>query len=108
MTINDKNKIEKFVMDTRNFCEHCKDYRQIDQAIAIKAECINKEIDQELALLNRLFLIKGLREETIKFGLADIKADIKALSAELIALHEPNRILRFFGIKAAKFLRKLR
>jgi hypothetical protein len=108
MTINDKNEVERFVTDTRNFCKQSKDYRQIDQATAIKAECINKEIDRLLGLLNRLFLTKGLRKETIKFGLADIKADIKAQSAELIALHEPNRILRFFGIKAAKFLRKLR
>ncbi len=108
MTINDKNEVERFVMNTRNYCEQSKDYKQIDQATAIKAECINKEIDRELEVLDRLFSAKGMREETKNLGLADIKADIEAQSAELIALHEPNRILRFLGIKTAKFLRRLK
>ncbi len=108
MTINDKNEVERFVMNTRNYCEQSKDYKQINLATARKARCINEEIDRELEVLDRLFSAKDMREETKKLGLDDIKADIEALSAELIALHEPNRILRFFGIKAAKFLRRLR
>ncbi len=108
MTINDKNEVEKFIEATRNYCEQCKNLKPIAAAAEQKAADINREIDRELEVLNRLFLAKNMREETKKIGLADIKAEIEAQSSELIALHEPNRILRFLGIKAAKFLRRLK
>jgi hypothetical protein len=108
MTINDKNKIEKFVIAIREYCEHCKDYKQIDQATAIKAECINKEIDRELEVLNTLFSDKDTPEETKNKGLEDLKIDIEVLITELEALHQPSKFLRFFGIKAAKILRRLK
>ncbi len=86
-----------FVYATRKYCESCAKFKRIDDEAKSRAQQINTQIEAEYERAKGLFLAKDIDEKIQEHELKFIKNEIETLCAELVSLHEPNKLLKFIG-----------